>query len=92
MYTKKMPPGAATSNVIHRNVKVADANSCREQLVLLPELGGLANDSPESLGLSRCLLFAWHSEQQRDEVFVKFVREQPVTKCRSVIVPFGKDQ
>ena len=31
-------------------------------------------------------------QKQRHESLVQFVREQPVTKCRSVIVPFGEDQ
>ena len=57
-------------------------------------LGAPASRSSNWLRLlqTRCLLFAWRSKQQRHESFVQFVREQPVTKRRGVIVPFGEDQ
>jgi hypothetical protein len=38
---------------------------------------------------SRGLLLTWRTKQQRHELFVQFVREQSVTKCRRVMVPFG---
>jgi len=41
---------------------------------------------------SRGLLLTWRTKQQRHELFVQFVRKQPVTKCRSVSVPFGDYQ